>query len=190
MSAWGIGRQAAQPALANVDTSRQRAGRRQTRARGRPPAEGGEGGNGGNGNGGNGNGGNGDGSKLQTFIGTPVKWIPAEVVTLFTASIAAFVTAQQDPAWGLFAGFLILTPIAVVFGAFAQSGPSGVTQKVLVAAALSIPAFAIWSFVVPSSGWEDINWIADHPVYTTVIAAAAGYLYSLFAEGVTKWTAA
>jgi hypothetical protein len=188
MSAWGIGRHAAQPELAKVDSPLEAP---------KPPADappadeepmdgnGGDGARGGDG----GDGGNGDGEgrdRLQTFIGTPIKWIPAEVVTLFTASIAAFVTVQDDPAWPLFIIFIVLTPIAVIGGAFAQSGLSGVTQKVLLAAVLSVPAFAIWSFVVPNSGWEDIDWVADNPVWTTVIAAVAGYIYSLFAEGVTR----
>ena len=125
-----------------------------------------------------------DGSALS-FVGRVIEWIPADVVVLFAAAITAF---QAEPTDGsakvLIVGGVILAVVAVIGGAFAQGGP--ITKRVGLRAALAPIAFLIWSPSVPGSGWQDIDWIAEHPELTVLACAVAAFVFALIAQGAEK----
>lgn len=119
-----------------------------------------------------------------SYVGRVLEWIPADVIALYAAAITAF---EQEPTDGsskvLIVGGVVLAFVAVVLGAFAGDGFS---KTVWLRACLAPIAFLIWSPSVPNSGWQDIEWIADHPGLTVMACAVLAFIFALAAQGLEK----
>jgi hypothetical protein len=125
---------------------------------------------------------------LQTFVGRVLTFIPTDVVALYAAAIAAFVTdPTKGSSWLLVPVFFVLCPIAVAGGAF-SAGESGKwwTRRTRFRTIVAPIAFIIWSPTVPNSGWEQWHVVAIHPRWTVLICAIAGYVFALIAGGFDK----
>jgi hypothetical protein len=101
-----------------------------------------------------------EGDNLLTIVGRILKWIPADVIVLFTAAITALVDEPKDAAgkWLIFGG-VVMSSLFVVGGAWAErtSGQPWLTKKAKVRAAVAPVAFLIWSPTVPDSGWQELK---------------------------------
>jgi hypothetical protein len=125
---------------------------------------------------------------LLTFAGRVIHWIPADAIAFYTASITALVDdPKEDPHWWLVALGGAVAVILVIIGR-ASKGLGGVKKwKLLVNIVLVVVAFVIWSPTVPNSGWQDINVVAEHPVRTVIICAAAGLIFAAISDLIRDW---
>ena len=126
----------------------------------------------------------GQGLTLKSFVDKTIKWIPADVIALYTLGITALKTQHPDPnpSVALLIGALVLAPILVILGAVSARS---LNSSDYVLAALSVVAFAIWSLAIPDSGWHRIDWVVANPGYIAVISAVAGLLFGIIADSVT-----
>src|SRR5688572_12920165 len=68
---------------------------------------------------------------LLTYVGRVLTWIPADVVVIFAAAITALIDdPMDDPSTWLIVGGVILTPIAVILGAFSTQTEGWFTKRV------------------------------------------------------------
>jgi hypothetical protein len=126
-------------------------------------------------------------SQAEKFVGKVLKWVPADLVVIYTGLIKAVVDDANDTSnYWVTAGFVVAAPVTVLLLAFA-SGPRGIGgSKLWVRAILSMPAAAIWSATVPNSGWDEIQWVTQHLALTAGLAGAAGFFFSLIADGIEQ----
>ena len=125
------------------------------------------------------------GNSLVDIVGRVVKFIPGDVVVIFSAGIALYLANEDQPGKWLIPVGLIVAPLFVFAGAFsAAGGKTGWLTKLvrfrIVAAAI---AFFIWSFTVPATPWNQWDFIEDNDIITIIAAAILGGLFSLFADG-------
>ncbi|HEY4266880.1 MAG TPA: hypothetical protein VGM94_01690 [Galbitalea sp.] len=92
------------------------------------------------------------------FFGRWVKWIPAEVIAIYGATISqmqpAAGAASQTPVVStpLWVIALVFTPVIV-----AVAGWLTKSTKVPLRVAFSIVAFVVWSSTVPHSAWDQFD---------------------------------
>ena len=131
---------------------------------------------------------------MSDLAGKVLAWIPGEVVVIYGALITLFVGSDSETLGA--SGSIILTLLGfvlagglVVLAAWSStSGPGWMTQRIKGRAALACAAFVIWSLTVPDSGWQEIDWIADHPAETAALAGVIGLIFSLIATGAdNRW---
>ena len=90
------------------------------------------------------------------------RWLPAEVVALYAAIVAAMQPRQEDGKqivpevrlWPWLLG-IVATLLVVLFGAKAADN----TDKLLWRLVLAGVAFVLWSATVPYSAWYLLPWI-------------------------------
>jgi hypothetical protein len=131
-------------------------------------------------------------STVKDFAGKVLQWIPGEVIAFYGAITTIIVQNDKDSIGDL--GTVLLTGAGVLFAAgfvvlaaFSNTSKSGwLTKQVKLRSALAAVAFAIWSLTIPSSGWNQINWIAENPAPTAAIAGFLGLVFSMFATGADK----
>jgi len=130
--------------------------------------------------------------KLKDSAGKVLQWIPGEVIAFYGA-ITTIIVQNEAEAIGdtgsilLTVAGVLLAAGFVVLGAFANTSEKGwLTKRVVLRSVLAAVAFAIWSLTVPSSGWNQIEWIKDHPAITAAIAGVLGLCFSMFATGADK----
>jgi hypothetical protein len=125
-------------------------------------------------------------ANLKVYVDRITKWIPGDVLALYVAGVTVVASRGQaglDVGWLLLAA--IATPVLVVLGAWSTGE---VARGDFVKAGLGLMAFVVWSLTVPSSGWQHLTFIAADPGLVTVIAALAGLMFGLIAEGsVRRW---
>ncbi|HEX3329168.1 MAG TPA: hypothetical protein VHS27_04540 [Gaiellales bacterium] len=123
-------------------------------------------------------------STIDSFIGRVIRWIPTDIIALYTAGISllAQAPAEVGAKW-LLIGFIILAPIAVVLGAWTASTSGGwFTNKIKFRTAFAPIAFVIWSPSVPSSGWQEWHVVNDHPRLTVVVCGVVAYVFAQIAH--------
>jgi hypothetical protein len=127
---------------------------------------------------------------LSDLAGKVLAWIPGEVVVLYGALITLFVQNDAEKIGDsasvvLTIGGVVFAGLFVLLAAFAStSGAGWLTMRIKGRAVLASIAFLIWSLTVPNSGWNEFDWIADHPIETAAIAGVVGLVFSLLATGV------
>lgn len=123
------------------------------------------------------------GADPGAYVSRVVRWIPGEVLALFAAAVTWVGDGGGGkPSVSLLIVFMIACPILVLLGAWSRGSP--MTRVDAVNAALSLPAFAIWSLSMPDSGWQRWSLVSEHNVWTAVVAALAGIAFGLFCAGV------
>jgi hypothetical protein len=125
-------------------------------------------------------------ANVKVYVDRITKWIPGDVLALYVAGVT--ILASRGEA-GLDVGWLVVAAIAtpglVLLGAWSTGE---VARRDFVKAGLGLMAFIVWSLTVPSSGWQHVTFIAADPGLVTVIAALAGLVFGLIAEGsVRRW---
>jgi hypothetical protein len=125
----------------------------------------------------------GTGGPLGDIVDTVTKWIPGEVLALY----AAGVTMIGHPSWFWLVVGILLAPLVVVLGAFANSGKLPTDQKIQVRAYLALVSMLLWSLVVPGSGWWSWSVIGRNPAAVALAGGALGLIFGLVAEGVSRW---
>jgi hypothetical protein len=127
-----------------------------------------------------------DDSDFAKFVGLLLKWIPADLVVLYTAFIKALVDdPTDDPNVYLTIIFGVSAPIVVLLlAANSDHGARGWTLALRTI--LVVPAFALWTLTVPNSGWDQIDKIAAHPTWVAGLAAFGAFLFSLLAEFIER----
>jgi len=127
-----------------------------------------------------------EGANLKTYVDRITKWIPGDVLAIYVAGVTIVASRGQgtlDVGWLVIAA--IATPVLVLLAAWSTGQ---VDRGHMVRAGLALIAFMVWSLTVPSSGWQQLTFIAAEPGLVTVIAALAGLLFGLIAEGtVLRW---
>lgn len=126
---------------------------------------------------------------MAELAGKVLAWIPGEVVVLYGALVTLFV--QNDAEKIGDTASVILTVLGILFAggfvvlaAWSNTSKAGwLTKRVRGRAVLASFAFLIWSLTVPNSGWNEIEWIAEHPAETTAVAGVLGLVFSLVATG-------
>jgi hypothetical protein len=128
-----------------------------------------------------------DGLTIKTWQGALdklSKWIPGDTLAIYAPGVTLLSVTSVKPSILFLVVMIIATPLFVLGVAFSSSG--GLSRGALVAAALSSAAFTIWSFSVPSSGWQSIAAVANNKGTFAISAAIAGILFGYLAEGITK----
>jgi hypothetical protein len=120
---------------------------------------------------------------LGDIADTVAKWIPGEVLALYTAGV----TMIGHPNWFWLAIGVILAPVVVVLGAFANSGKLPSDPRIQARAGLALVAMLLWSLVVPASGWWEWGLVGNNPAAVALAGAALGLVFGLVAEGVSRW---
>jgi hypothetical protein len=126
-------------------------------------------------------------SNMNTYIDKVTKWIPGDVLAIYTAGVTVLKQSQgSQPSilWLVIMAFV--TPILVFLFAFSVN--EKINKKLIFKAVLAFFGFAIWSLTIPFSGWQTWDLIYNHPGFITVIAGLAGLLFGLLAEGVLART--
>jgi hypothetical protein len=124
-------------------------------------------------------------STIDSFIGRVIRWIPTDIIALYTAGISLL---AQPPAESgakyLLIGFIILAPLAVLLGAWTAGtgGTSWFTAKIKYRTLFAPIAFVIWSPSVPSSGWQEWHLVNDHPRLTVIVCGVAAYVFAQVAH--------
>jgi hypothetical protein len=97
------------------------------------------------------------------FLGRWVKWIPAEVIAIYAATIsqmqpeagaASQAPVVSTPLWFIALGF---TPVIVAVAGYLTKA-----TKVPLRVLFSIVAFVVWSSTVPHSAWEQFALFTDN----------------------------
>lgn len=97
------------------------------------------------------------------FLGRWVKWIPAEVIAIYGATISQMqpeaATPPAAPVVSMPLWFIALafTPVIVAVAGFLTKA-----NKVPLRVAFSIVAFVVWSSTVPHSAWEQFGLFTDN----------------------------
>jgi hypothetical protein len=125
----------------------------------------------------------GTGGPLGDIADTVAKWIPGEVLALYVAGVTMIGTPNL---FWLIVGVL-LAPLVVVLGAYANSGKLPTDQRIYVRAGLGLVAMLLWSLVVPGSGWWEWGAVADNPEAVALTGGALGLIFGLIAEGTARW---
>lgn len=131
-------------------------------------------------------------TQLKDFAGKVLQWIPGEVIAFYGAITTIIVQNEKESIGNLgsillTAAGVLLSAAFVLLAAFSNTSEKGwLTKRVKLRSGLAAIAFVIWSLTIPSSGWNQIDWIAKHPAPTAAIAGLLGLVFSLFATGADK----
>ena len=117
------------------------------------------------------------------YAGRVVQWIPGDVLALYAASVLWLSDGGSKPSATLLIIYTIVTPLIVLLGAWSNQQDQQ-WRVVIVKAALSVPAFLIWSLAIPGSGWQKWSVVSEHDGRVAAITALAGVIFSLIAGGV------
>lgn len=122
--------------------------------------------------------------QLAGYIDRVVRWIPADVVAFYALVVTALRQGSTSPNVPWLMIFAIGTPLIVILGAFSLGRP--LLWSDLCDAALSLPAFLIWSISIPESGWWKWSAVSNNPAVAAVAAGLCGLVFSLLAQGIEK----
>lgn len=115
------------------------------------------------------------------YVGRVVRWIPGDVLVLYAASILWLNHDGGKPSIILLLVYFVVSPVLVLLGAWSTRS---VRQSDAVRAAMSIPAFGIWSLSIPGSGWQRWELVSKHGGGVAAFVAVAGVIFGLVATGV------
>jgi hypothetical protein len=127
--------------------------------------------------------------QLLAALGALVKWLPAEVVAGYAATVTIMQPDQVEGAvpkppsvsWAAWLVAFVATPIIVLFAAGAAGNLNKIVQRVV----LSMPAFVLWSASVPYSAWNKVDAFKDNrPVFLLILLLVT----TIFTYGAEWWT--
>lgn len=124
--------------------------------------------------------------QVLTALGALIKWIPAEVVAGYAATVQLMQPslvagkASKPPviSWSAWIIALVATPILVALGAWLATSYNHLVAKVL----LSIPAFGLWSASVPYSVWNKSGQFRDNTPFTLFLLLIITGIFTAVAE--------
>ena len=115
---------------------------------------------------------------ILEFLGRWVKWIPADVVTIYAAAVAQMQpkpdAADQTPVVSvpLWVIALVATPLVVLVGSVLAKSRNTVWRMLF-----SIPAFIVWSSTIPHSAWSELSIFTDNQIVAYVVLAFLSLIF-------------